>query len=86
LIVKQGHHESSASIRFELAAPSDVVLSVYDVSGRLLSEIVRAAFPAGTHEHQWEDSRDGRRIPAGVYLVRLDTGRRTLVEKLIIAP
>ncbi len=50
-------------------------LTVHDVAGRVVRRLDGGALPAGRHPIAW-DARDdgGRRVPAGVYLVRLAAG------------
>jgi hypothetical protein len=72
---------SAARVRFELASPAPVVLSIHDVSGRLVRVLVRSgAHPAGLHEAAWEgrDER-GEAVPSGTYFLCLAAGadRRT---------
>lgn len=62
----------SASIRYELATPQHVTVSVYDIAGRLVRILVNGVMPAGTNETVWhgEDAR-GERVASGVYVVKL---------------
>lgn len=64
-----------ADIRFSLSRPAVVSLSVYDVSGRLVKEIVRTGYPAGSHTLIWDgsDSR-GNAVGAGIYFYRFASG------------
>jgi len=68
----------SASIPFVLDSPARVSLRVHDVAGRLVAVLQDAALPAGPHTVIW-GRRDaaGRRVPAGVYLFRLELDGRT---------
>ena len=58
---------SRARVSFELAAPRDVTLEVFDALGRRVS-VVDGAFGAGPHTVDL----DVAALPAGVYLVRWD--------------
>ncbi len=57
---------------FDLAAPADVRLTVYDVLGREVVVAARGPFPAGRHDVQVAAGR----LPPGVYVARLTTGGR----------
>ncbi len=63
-------------LRYDLASPQRVRLNLYDASGRLVRTLVDGPREAGRHETVWrgEDAR-GRRVAAGVYFARLETGR-----------
>ena len=70
---------------FDLPAAADVRLSVYNLAGQRVADLVRARREAGTHRVQW-DGRDGAGVPlaSGVYLVRLSAGRWVGTEKLLL--
>jgi len=72
---------------YRLAAPTTVVLSVYDLRGRLVREIRRGARTEGAHNDLWDgQSDDGARAPSGMYFLRVesplgsDTRRLTLIR------
>jgi hypothetical protein len=69
---------SSATIRFTLARPGPVSVSVYDLLGRRIGALVHEApMTAGEHTLRW-DGHDaaGDRVHAGVYFVRLEAAGR----------
>ena len=60
-------------------------LRVFDVSGRLVRDLVSEELPGGHHAITWDRRADGGTEAApGVYHVELrsDTGRRT--QKLVV--
>ena len=65
----------TTQITFQLAEPSDVRLSVYDVTGREVALLVGEPMEAGTYEVEW-DGHDaaGRVLPSGLYLYRITAG------------
>lgn len=76
----------STSIRFILSARSPVKLKVYDITGRLVRNMVEGVHESGSYSIVW-DGRDnkGRRMGNGVYFYRLDAGgeQRTMKAVLI---
>ena len=56
-------------LSFELRVPSYVNLAVYDISGRLVKELVNGWRDAGSHEVTF----DGTDLASGVYIYRLET-------------
>ena len=70
---------------FDLPVAAEVRLSVYNLAGQRVADLVRARREAGTHRVQW-DGRDGVGVPlaSGVYLVRLSAGRWVGTEKLLL--
>jgi hypothetical protein len=62
-----------------------VTLSVYDLRGRLVKELVDAKQASGTHLLSWDgsDSR-GFAAPSGIYFARLDARGQVSVRKMIM--
>ncbi len=75
---------ASASFDFSLAEVGSARLQVFDLSGRRVATIVSGILTAGMHTARW-DGRDerGRAVGAGVYVVRLTAGGRTLSARVI---
>lgn len=59
------------SIGLALEGPREVRLAVYDLGGRLVSEVVSGPMPGGEHALGWTAPE---RLPCGVYRLRLDAG------------
>ena len=62
-----------------------VELTVHDVGGHVVRRLEGGSLPAGRHPIAW-DARDdgGRRVPAGVYLVRLAAGTQIASRKVTV--
>jgi flagellar hook assembly protein FlgD len=63
-----------------------VTLAIFDVSGRLVRELVSgASFEAGQHEVRW-DGRDARGAVSstGVYYVQMSAPGYRATEKLVL--
>jgi hypothetical protein len=74
----------STILRFALPTPGRVNVSIYDVAGRLVRELVNEARPPGSYQAIW-DGRDhsGRQVGAGFYFTRLITEDTSTTGKLI---
>ncbi|RJP77810.1 MAG: T9SS C-terminal target domain-containing protein [Candidatus Zixiibacteriota bacterium] len=66
--------------RYELRDASHVTLRVFDTAGREVRTLVDGWREAGTHATAFDASG----LPAGVYLLRLEAGGFTQVQKLIL--
>jgi hypothetical protein len=58
----------STRIQFCTSASADVSISVYDVKGRRVCELLDSWVPAGTHALDWDGTVSGVRVPVGVYI------------------
>lgn len=70
----------STNIQFSLPESGVVNVSVYNVIGEKVTEIVNDKFSAGTHKINWNASNN----PSGVYFIRLDAGKYNSVKKAIL--
>jgi hypothetical protein len=69
-----------ATVRFELAAPSTVQVSVYDLLGRRVATLADGEHPPGSHLLPL----DARDLAAGPYLVRLQAEASVLTRRLTV--
>lgn len=62
----------STTISYELPSPSDVMLTVYDITGRTINTLAEAHQPAGTYSILWNGTdKSGDPVSTGVYFCRL---------------
>lgn len=75
----------TTQIAYGLAAPAHVSLRIYDVSGRLVRELVDADREAGVFTETWNgrDTR-GAQVASGIYFYRLDAGTFSETRKMIM--
>jgi len=75
----------TTSISFALPEASHASLSVFDVKGKHIRTLTNGRLPAGITQVQW-DGRDenGARVSSGIYLYRLESGKRLLTKKMIL--
>ncbi len=75
----------STKISFELNEAGRTSLQVFNVIGQLVRTLTDRPYQPGFHTVDW-DARDdaGRRVPSGLYVYRLEFGRRTIVRKMIL--
>jgi len=74
------------TIQFELLQPAETVrLAVYDPGGRFVALLSEGPREAGRHLITWEGrNEEGRTVPAGLYLARLDAGNLSRTIKILL--
>jgi len=71
---------ATTSICFELALPGDVQLSVFDLCGSKVTELMNRRCTAGTHRVNFK--ADG--LASGLYFVRLEAGDVKQTQKVLL--
>lgn len=72
-------------VGFELTVEGHVSLHVYDAAGRMVKTLVNDYTGAGAHDVTWDrTAEDGRRVPPGVYFVKLGQLGKSSVQKLMV--
>jgi flagellar hook assembly protein FlgD len=62
-----------------------VRISVYDVTGALVRQLVDEKMPAGQHQARWDGKADrGTSVTSGVYFVRMMAGSYREVRKIVM--
>ena len=74
----------STTIGFSIPESSHVTLSIYDMTGRLVTTLVDGTVDMGVHTVEWrgEDS-SGSIVSAGVYIYALESGDTMVTNKMI---
>jgi hypothetical protein len=75
---------SSVAIPVQLDAAAPVSLSIYDVTGRMVSVVQDGQMAPGSHQLVWDGRTGGIPAPQGIYMARLRIGDRTSVYKLVL--
>jgi len=72
-------------VSYQLAQRGRVSLAVYDALGRVVCGLVDGVEEPGYYTVNWQGFDDrGRKVPAGVYFVRLDTDNYQHVQKTVL--
>jgi len=70
----------ATTISFDLPQSTKAQLSIFDITGRMITTLADERFTAGSHSLTF----DGTALPSGVYLARLNTGNHQETQKLIL--
>ena len=77
--------ERTTRIPFELTHRQSVHLAVYDVAGRLIRILMQGPVEPGRHAVEWDRTdAEGRIVPAGAYLCRLETEGGDLTRMMTV--
>ncbi len=72
-------------IRFELAKASDVQVSIFDVTGRLVKVLESGNLAAGEYSRTWQGRDEGERpVASGAYYVRLVLDNKVDHQKIML--
>ena len=72
-------------VRFALAEPSDVRLTIHDLGGRCLRVIESGTVGVGTQTARWDGcDLAGRPAPSGVYFMKLVVGTRVRIQRVLL--
>ncbi len=75
----------STTIPFTIAEDGKVSLTVYNLAGQWVRELVAERLTAGEHTAVWDGrDTDGRTVASGVYLARLVAGEREQVRRMLL--
>jgi hypothetical protein len=77
----------TARFTLRLESPARARIEAFDLAGRRLRTLLDAELPPGPHAVEWRlDDDRGARLPAGVYLVRAESGRGLEVRRVVVLP
>ena len=75
----------NTNIDFSLSEKTNVQLSIYDLSGKLIKELTNTQMQIGNYNIVWDGtSTDGVKVGAGVYLYQLQTDNFSETRKMIL--
>jgi hypothetical protein len=79
------HFTGQARLQYSLPVRGRALVVIHDNSGRVVRKLVSGVQEAGVHTVGWDGTDEfGRRLPAGVYLVRFETGAAGAVTKTVL--
>ncbi len=76
---------SDVRLSFDLPAPAEARLRVFDLGGRAVRTIAFGRLGAGPHERTWRAvDESGRALPSGLYFLRLEAGASAIAKRVMI--
>ena len=73
------------TLRYDLPEDALVILTVYDMLGREITQLVNTTQEAGFKSAQWDATNSmGRPVSAGVYLYQIQAGKFVQTRKMVL--
>jgi hypothetical protein len=73
------------NIHYELYKNTQVKITIYDVLGREVRQLVSGELVSGYHKTIWDATNDhGKQVSAGVYLYQIQAGEFVQVKKMVL--
>jgi hypothetical protein len=71
---------SSTTVEFDLSKSGKAVLTIFDITGREVKELINRNLSYGHHKVHW----DTNSLASGLYFYRLDTDSQTATKKMML--
>ena len=76
--------DGDVAMTLDLPRAERVQFTVHDLQGRLVWRDAREDYGAGSFRLQWNGRGDAGRLPAGVYLARVQVGAQSMVRRIVL--
>jgi len=75
----------TTQIKYDLAEASLVAVTVYDITGRMVKNLVNASKDAGYHSLRWDATNNiGEAVSAGMYIYKIQAGEYRSTKKMVL--
>ncbi|MBT3316709.1 T9SS type A sorting domain-containing protein [bacterium] len=75
----------STTLQFAVPTATHVSLSIFDLAGRRVTELVSAEYPAGQHSVVWNGMNDkNQQVASGAYYFKMTAGNFTQTRKMVL--
>jgi hypothetical protein len=75
----------ATTIAYQIARSADIKISVFDIGGRLVKEILNETQNEGPHQVTWDGTdRNNAHAASGIYFYTVESGNLTLSKKMIL--
>ena len=73
------------TLRYDLPVDNHVILTIYNLNGREIHQIVNTSQPAGHHSVMWNSTDSfGKPVSAGIYLYQIRTAGFVQTRKMVL--
>jgi len=75
----------STTLRFSIPSDGKVQISIYNIKGQKVRDLLKQDMQAGMHTITWEGKDNNNRpVGSGIYFYRLEHGGKTTVRKMAL--
>ena len=75
----------ATTIVFYLPVVEHVNITIYDISGKKVRQLVNKTLTYGTHRMEWNGRNDQNKlVGSGIYFYKLTAGKKTLTKKMVL--
>ena len=75
----------STNINIETVTSGKLLVSIYDISGRLVNTLLNKKTDAGYHLLRWNGQNfNGKPMPSGIYFVQVESGGDLGIRKIML--
>jgi hypothetical protein len=75
----------STTIKYQLGRVVDVEVTIYNVLGQRVRNLVKGRQPSGSYRMRWDSKSDfGVQLPSGIYFLRLRAGSFTRTRRMVL--
>jgi hypothetical protein len=73
------------SLRYDLPEHTQVILTIYDLMGREVTQLINTVQDAGFRSIQWDATdKHGKSVGAGVYFYQIHAGEFVQTRKMVL--
>ena len=75
----------STQIKFEILDPSNITITIYDLSGKTIKNLINVAKRPGSYNIAWDATNNNNmKVSSGVYIYELKVGNKKKNKKMIL--
>ena len=75
---------NSVEISFTVKKKGNIYLSIYDITGKLVRNLIDKECESSTYSVRWDGKNaKGEKLPAGAYICKLESGETSAATKII---
>ena len=75
----------STQIKFEILDPSNITITIYDLSGKTIKNLINVVKRPGSYNIAWDATNNNNiKVSSGVYIYELKVGNKKKNKKMIL--